>query len=60
MRASGEQSPEATRPPLPVETDCDPKFSEVVAFLMEQGWPEKEGGDGMWIVTPTNRFWFER
>ena len=43
---------------LPVETDSDPEVSEVVAFLVEQVWLEKEGGDGMWTVTPAGRFWF--
>ena len=44
---------------LPLETEADPEASRVVAFLVEQGWLEKDGGDGAWTVTPTGRFWLE-
>ena len=44
---------------LPVETGTDPKASKVADFLVEQGWFEKNGGDGTWTVTPAGRFWFE-
>ena len=44
---------------LPVETCADPEVSKVVDFLVEQGWLEKDGGDGTWTVTRAGRFWFE-
>ncbi len=36
-----------------------PETSKVVDFLVEQGWDEKDGGNGTWTVTPAGRFWFE-
>ena len=44
---------------LPVEKGADPEASKVVAFLVEQGWLEKDGGDRTWSVTPAGRFWLE-
>ena len=44
---------------LPLEVEADPEVSKVVDFLVEQGWLEKDGGDGPWTVTPSGRFWFE-
>ena len=44
---------------LSVETRADPQASEVLDFLVEQGWLEKDGSDGTWTLTPAGRFWFE-
>ena len=44
---------------LSVETSAHPEASKVLDFLVEQGWLEKDGGDGTWTVTPAGRFWFE-
>lgn len=44
---------------LPAEMGTGPEVANVVDFLAEQGWLEKDCDDGTWTLTPPGRFWLE-
>ena len=44
---------------LPVENGADPEASKVVNFLVDQGWLKKADREGIWTVTPSERFGIE-